>query len=236
MSHELRTPLNAIIGYSELLQEEAHEAGQSACLTDLRRIEGASKHLLALISEVLDFSKIEAGRMGVSLEPFRVATLVDTVAETARPMVEAAGNQFTMACAAGIDTMVSDPVKLRQVLLNLLSNAGKFTANGRVWLDVAHGTPDAPGTITFEVGDTGIGIAPDVQARLFQPFSQGDASTTRRFGGTGLGLVISQRLCTLLGGTIALESQEGVGSRFIVRLPLESPAFPVAAPDDTPVD
>jgi signal transduction histidine kinase len=234
MSHELRTPLNAIIGYSELLQEEAHEAGRVECLVDLNRIEGASKHLLGLISEVLDFSKIEAGRMRVSPEPFRISTLVDTVAETARPLIEAGGNQFTVTCAAGVDTMVSDQVRVRQILLNLLGNAAKFTASGRVWLDVSHDTAPAPGTVTFVVGDTGIGIAPEVQARLFQPFSQGDASTTRRFGGTGLGLVISQRLCTMMGGTIELASEAGQGSRFTVRLPVVSPAGPVAALDEEP--
>jgi signal transduction histidine kinase len=222
MSHELRTPLNAIIGYSELLQEEAEDAGNASTVADLQRIQSASRHLLALIDEVLDFSKIEAGRMMLSLEDVAIASLVQAVEVTARGLVERNGNRLVVDCPADVGSFTADAVKVRQILLNLLSNAGKFTRNGDVHLSVSRQTAVPPGFVEFVVADTGIGISEEQQMRLFRPFVQGDSSTTRRFGGTGLGLVISQRFCTMMGGTIAVESEPGSGSRFAVRLPIGS--------------
>jgi signal transduction histidine kinase len=219
VSHELRTPLNAIIGYSELLQEEAEDAGTTAMSPDLAKIESASKHLLGLINEVLDFSKIEAGQMALSLESFSVPALIESVDVTIRGVIEKNGNRFLVSCAPDVDIMAGDLVKARQILLNLLSNAGKFTAKGTVWLEVSrHGVPGM-GQLVFVVRDTGIGISVEHQPQLFRAFSQGDSSTTRRFGGTGLGLVISQRFCAMMGGTITMSSEPGRGSTFTVRLP-----------------
>ncbi len=226
MSHELRTPLNAIIGYSELLQEEAVDSGNENGLADLKKIESASKHLLGLIEEVLDFSKIEAGRMTMAAEEFPVAALIDTVVTTARGLVEKNGNRFEVRYPADLGTMVADQVKTRQILLNLLSNAAKFTTGGDVTLSVERGGSGPADWVEFTVRDTGIGMTDEQQSRLFQPFTQGDASTTRRFGGTGLGLVISRRLCDMMGGTIAVKSAVGAGSRFVVRLPAVSPRVP----------
>ncbi len=229
MSHELRTPLNAIIGYSELLQEDARESGHESEASDLNRIETASKHLLGLIEEVLDFSKIEAGQMAVACVMVDLAALVDDVAGTARGLVEKNGNRFEVECGPALGTMFTDPVKVRQVLLNLLGNAAKFTTQGQVRLTARRHADPAGHAVEFEVADSGVGISPEQQARLFKPFSQADSSTTRRFGGTGLGLAITDRFCVLLGGTIRLESALGQGSRFIVRLP-------VAALDQQPAD
>jgi signal transduction histidine kinase len=218
ISHELRTPLNAIIGYAELLQEEAAERAQPGVLDDLAKIDKAGKHLLGLISEVLDFSRIEAGEMAVLPEEFDIRSLVDTVEATTRGLAERSGNTFRINCPADIGTMEADPVLLRQILVNLLGNAAKFTSGGRVWLDVTRHA-DA-GMIDFLVGDTGIGIDAATQSRLFQPFSQGDSSMTRRFGGTGLGLAICQRLSLMMGGSITLHSEPGVGSILVVTLPV----------------
>ncbi len=219
MSHELRTPLNAIIGYSELLREEAEDRGDTSSQTDLSRIESASRHLLGLIDEVLDFSKIEAGRMTVAMVDVEVPALVDDVAKTARGLVEKNLNTFDIDCAPSLGTMVTDPVKTRQVLLNLLGNAAKFTRNGHVRLAVRRGSAAGGDYVEFVVSDSGIGITPEQQARLFTPFTQADSSTTRRFGGTGLGLVITKRFCDLMDGSLDLESVPGAGSRFTVRLP-----------------
>lgn len=227
MSHELRTPLNAIIGYAELLQETGHEEAHAERLRDLQRIEGASKHLLGLIDEVLDFSKIEAGRMTMSPEVIDVCALVSNVVATARGLIEKNGNRLVVDCA-GAGTMVADAVKTRQILLNLLSNAGKFTSNGDVHVAVTRHASPAPGYVVFAVRDTGIGIPHEHRARLFEAFAQGDGSTTRRFGGTGLGLAISQRFSVMMGGTIEVDSTPGAGSTFLVRLPVEPPT-PAAA-------
>jgi len=227
MSHELRTPLNAIIGYAELLQETGHEEAHAERLRDLQRIEGASKHLLGLIDEVLDFSKIEAGRMTMSPEVIDVCALVSNVVATARGLIEKNGNRLVVDCA-GAGTMVADAVKTRQILLNLLSNAGKFTSNGDVHVAVIRHASPAPGYVVFAVRDTGIGIPHEHRARLFEAFAQGDGSTTRRFGGTGLGLAISQRFSVMMGGTIEVDSTPGAGSTFLVRLPVEPPT-PAAA-------
>jgi signal transduction histidine kinase len=228
MSHELRTPLNAIIGYSELLREEAQEAGDQTNVGDLEKIEIASRHLLGLIDEVLDFSKIEAGRMTLSVEEFDVGNLVASAVATTRGLVEKRGNRFEVRVAPDVGPIVADSTKTRQILLNLLSNAAKFTSNGDVRLTVSRRDEPEPGVVEFVVADTGIGISEHQQVRLFQAFSQGDASTTRRFGGTGLGLVISQRFCAMMGGTIAVESAPGHGSRFTVRLPVRVEPGPLA--------
>jgi signal transduction histidine kinase len=219
MSHELRTPLNAIIGYSELLQEELQDSGDTAAIPDLQKIEGASKHLLGLIDDVLDFSKIEAGGMMLSLQPLDVRQLVESVVSTTRGVVEKNANHLQVSCPDNVGTMTADAVKVRQVLINLLSNAGKFTNGGSVRLTVSR-TPSALGDwLNFEVRDSGIGIRPDQMPNLFKAFSQGDASTTRKFGGTGLGLVISQRFCLMMGGEIAISTPPTGGACFTVRLP-----------------
>ena len=219
MSHELRTPLNAIIGYTELLEEEAREVGHASWLDDLGKIAAASKHLLGLITDILDVSKIEAGRMQVSLEAFDLADAVNAVAVTTRGLIEKNGNRFHVDCRPDIGTMVGDKVKLHQILINLLSNAGKFTTNGEVALTVEREGELDNEWYRFVVRDTGIGIAPEQIPNLFAAFSQGDASTTRQYGGTGLGLVISRRFCTMMGGGLTVESQPSRGATFTVRLP-----------------
>ncbi|MES1258109.1 MAG: response regulator [Acidobacteriota bacterium] len=217
MSHELRTPLNAIIGYSEMLLEEAEDSGRTELLPDVHKILTAGRHLLELINAVLDLSKIEAGRMELSLENFSVATLVSEVMEVIGPQVEKNDNRLRVTIDPGITGMLSDQTKVRQSLLNLLSNAGKFTSHGTVSLDV-----ELPGngTVAFVVSDTGVGMRPDQLARLFEPFVQADSSTSRKFGGTGLGLVISRRFARMMGGDITASSEEGKGSRFTLVLPL----------------
>jgi PAS domain S-box-containing protein len=220
MSHELRTPLNAIIGYSEMLQEDAADRGDTSSVPDLQKIHGAGKHLLALINDVLDLSKIEAGKMQLYLESFEIAPLVEQVATTVRPLVEKNANQLVVRCVAGLGAMHSDATRLRQILLNLLSNACKFTDHGAIELDV---TRDG-GDIVFRVRDNGIGMTPEQLSRLFEAFTQAEASTAAKYGGTGLGLAISRRFCQLMGGDVAVESAAGKGSAFTVRLPAAGPA------------
>jgi signal transduction histidine kinase len=230
VSHELRTPLNAIIGYSELMQEELTDAGETTAIPDLMKIHGASKHLLGLINNVLDFSKIEAGRMAISIERFDVAKLVTSVAETTRGVVEKGENRFHVECPETVGAMEADALKTRQILINLLSNAGKFTSHGDVWLRVARQPAPDGDWLKFEVADSGIGIPEDQLPNLFQAFSQGDASTTRKFGGTGLGLVISRRFCLMMGGEISVASRPGEGATFVVTLPAR--AIPMNADDE----
>ena len=218
ISHELRTPLNAIIGYSEMLEEEAQERGLEELAPDLSKIHGAGRHLLALINDVLDLSKIEAGRMELVLEDFDVCGLVRDVEATIRPLVEKNENELEVSCS-GLGTMHADQIRVRQVLFNVLSNAAKFTQRGRVSLEVLPLQLEGRDWIEFTVADTGIGLTPEQTQRLFQSFSQGDPSTSRRYGGTGLGLVISRRLAEMMGGDIQLESELGQGSVFTVRLP-----------------
>lgn len=238
MSHELRTPLNAVIGYSEMLQEEAEDLGQSSFVPDLEKIHGAGKHLLTLINDILDLSKIEAGKMELFLETFDLATMVGDVVTTIQPLVDKNGNQLVVHCEPNLGMMRADLTKLRQNLFNLLSNASKFTESGTVQLDVNREAIDGKEMATFRVADSGIGISAEQQTRLFEPFQQADASTTRRFGGTGLGLAITRRFCQLMGGDIAVQSQSGKGSAFTMHIPftvipprqeiLESAAQPVA--------
>ncbi|MGH9182084.1 MAG: ATP-binding response regulator, partial [Acidimicrobiales bacterium] len=219
MSHELRTPLNAIIGYAEMLEEEAADAGETAQLADLGRIRAAGRHLLGIINDVLDLSKIEAGRTELFLETFRVAGLVTEVSDAVRPMVEAKGNRLEVAVAGDVGEMHADLTKLRQSLLNLVGNASKFTEAGTVTLRGRREEGGGRAELVFEVADTGIGIAPEHMERLFQAFSQAESSTTRRFGGTGLGLVISRTFCRMMGGDITVESEPGRGSVFTMRVP-----------------
>jgi signal transduction histidine kinase/CheY-like chemotaxis protein len=217
MSHELRTPLNAIIGYSEMLEEDAAEAGQEDFLPDLAKIRSAGRHLLGVINDILDLSKIEAGKTELYLEAFSVAALVEEVAATVRPAVESKGNRLEVVTADGLGEMHADLTKVRQTLLNLASNAAKFTEDGTVTLATRRDGDD----VVFEVTDTGIGIAPEHMDRLFQAFSQAESSTNRRFGGTGLGLAISRRFCQMMGGDITVVSDVGRGSTFTVRLPAQ---------------
>ena len=218
MSHELRTPLNAIIGYSELLQEECEDLGQQDFLPDLGKIQTAGKHLLTLISGILDLSKVEAGRMTMFLEDFDVATLIKDADAIVRPLVEKNRNAFVIDCPNDVGVMHADLVKVRQVLFNLLSNSAKFTEGGTIALTVRK--PAAEATVTFAIRDTGIGMTEEQLGRLFEAFSQANAETSRRYGGTGLGLALSREFCRMMGGDIAVTSEAGAGSTFTVTLPI----------------
>ena len=220
MSHELRTPLNAIIGYSEMLTEEATDLDEPTMVADLAKINGAGKHLLALINDVLDLSKIEAGRMDLYLEPFSVASMVNDVQTTVGTLVRKNENALVVDVAADVGTMHADLTKVRQTLFNLLSNASKFTDHGTITLSAARTTDDAGVEwLTFAVADTGIGMTTEQIAKLFEAFTQADASTTRKYGGTGLGLAISRRFCRMMGGDVTVSSEANHGSTFTVRLP-----------------
>lgn len=252
MSHELRTPLNAIIGYSEMLQEEAEDLGEQEFTDDLKTINSAGKHLLALISDILDLSKIEAGRMDLHLETFHIPALIEEVVATIEPLVEKNANTLEVYCTEDIGCMQADPTKVRQALLNLLSNAAKFTKGGTIRLAVSAQAgdtlaerrlpsyqgdggffPDKPPSpahpitpcnsssswIVFRVTDTGIGMTPEQLSKVFDPFTQADSSTTKKYGGTGLGLTITEKFCQMMGGEIAVDSELGKGSTFTIRLP-----------------
>jgi signal transduction histidine kinase len=263
MSHELRTPLNAIIGYSQLLQMDARdlEINDQEFISDLQSINEAGKHLLELINDILDLSKIEAGKMALRLETFELLALINSVVTTVKPLIEDNGNALEVHCDEQLGTMHTDQTKLRQVLFNLLSNAAKFTKQGKVTLTITHEpndfvssirqelkgvvadehcslskshssstvgreqsqNPKPSAWIGFSVQDTGIGISDEQQQRLFQAFTQGDASTTRKYGGTGLGLAITHHFCQMMGGDIVVKSQVGEGSTFTVRLPVAVP-------------
>ena len=234
MSHELRTPLNAIIGYSELLEDEcASSTGDPATLTDLRRISGAGKHLLTLINDILDLSKIEAGKMKLELSKVEVCTLIDEVISTVLPLAKQNGNRLDVNCRAEVTTLHSDPLRLKQVLLNLLSNACKFTENGRVDLDIQTIKQNHRPWVEFSIRDTGIGLSAEQIGQLFQDFVQVDASPTRKYGGTGLGLAISRRICQMMGGDISIKSTPGEGSVFTIRLPNDTPPADEAEPETT---
>ncbi|MEG5060038.1 PAS domain S-box protein [Microcoleus sp. A2-C5] len=230
MSHELRTPLNAIIGYSDMLKEDAEDLGHEDIIPDLQKIQTAGKHLLSLISDILDISKIEAGRMELYLETFNPVTLIEEVVSTVEPLVEKNNNQFKVNCASELGMMYADITKTRQILLNLLSNAAKFTQGGTITLSVERVKHDSLTTqeiaepsdlIIFRVADTGIGIPPEKMQHLFQAFMQGDASTTRKYGGTGLGLTISRHFCLMMSGDMQVQSQLNYGSIFTVCLPAQ---------------
>jgi len=226
MSHELRTPLNAIIGYSEMLQEEVEDLGHAEFGGDLQKIHTAGRHLLSLINNVLDLSKIEAGRMELHLEDFDTSAMLDDVVTTVRPLVDKNSNRLEVGTADGLGSMHADLTKVRQMLLNLLSNACKFTENGAITLRAARGENDGREIVTFSVTDTGIGMTPEQADRLFEAFSQAEASTTSKYGGTGLGLAITRKFCNMMGGDVQVVSAPGEGSTFTIRLP----AAVVAAP------
>ena len=218
MSHELRTPLNAIIGYSEMLKEDAEAEGTKGMADDLEKVLSAGRHLLSLINDVLDLSKIEAGRMELDVSSFELEELLLTVTSTSEGLAAARGNIIALTITEPIGTVHLDLTKLQQVLLNLIGNACKFTDQGRIDVTVSPGPAD---TVAIDVRDSGIGMTAEQQSRLFQDFTQADASTTRRYGGTGLGLAISMRLCHVMGGTIDVVSEPGRGSTFSLRLPRE---------------
>jgi len=217
MSHELRTPLNAIIGVTEMLREDAEALKQDT--EPLDRVLGAGRHLLALINDILDLSKIEAGRMELHLDSFALAPLIDDVAKTIEPLAAKSGNQVAIHCDGEIGTMRADQMRLRQALLNLMSNANKFTERGTITIDARHGQENGRDWITMAVADTGIGMTPEQMGRLFQEFSQASSTTASKYGGTGLGLVISRRFCQMMGGDITVESEPGRGSTFTIQLP-----------------
>jgi PAS domain S-box-containing protein len=239
MSHELRTPLNAIIGYSEMMEEEAPEIGAESMIPDLKKVQSAAKHQLGLINDILDLSKIEAGKMTLFIEEFDVAKLAREVEATVQPLVAKKENKLVVDCPPDLGPMKADQTKVRQVLFNLISNAAKFTEKGTITLRVTKAesqrlkakvepcqTPEAdfslqPSAFSFSVSDTGIGMTPEQLAKLFQAFTQADASTSKKYGGTGLGLALSRKFCQMMGGDITVTSDHGKGSTFTVTLPTE---------------
>jgi signal transduction histidine kinase len=229
MSHELRTPLNAIIGYSDLLVADAVAKGDKELNEDLQRIKNAGQHLLGLINNILDLSKIEAEKTEVLIETIDLEVLIRDVVSIIKPLADKNGNVVEVVCPAGIGSFCSDQTKVKQCLLNLLSNANKFTSKGALTLRVAR---EVNSGVNFRVSDTGVGMTGEQIGRLFKPFSQADASTAKRFGGTGLGLAITKRFCIMLCGDVQVESTPGVGSTFIISLPDQAGA-PVV--DDPPM-
>ena len=221
MSHELRTPLNAIIGYSEMLQEEAEDMGEEDFVKDLTKIRGAGKHLLELINDVLDISKIESGRMDLYLENFEFIPILNEIISTIEPLVEKNSNTLIVNCPPDLGVIFADVTKVRQSLFNLISNASKFTKNGTITLTINRYLEAEKEWISMQVQDTGIGMTPEQMAKLFKPFSQADASTTRKYGGTGLGLVITQKFSQMMGGDIGIKSEFGVGTTFTIKLPAQ---------------
>jgi signal transduction histidine kinase len=217
MSHELRTPLNAIIGVSEMLREDAEAAKQD--LEPLDRVLGAGRHLLALINDILDLSKIEAGRMELHLETFSLVPVIEDVAKTIEPMATKNGNRFVVACPPDLGTIHADQTRFRQSLLNLASNANKFTEKGTITIAAHQGQESGRDWVALTVADTGIGMTPEQMGKLFQEFSQASSATASKYGGTGLGLVISRGFCQMMGGDITVESEPGRGSTFTIRLP-----------------
>ena len=221
MSHELRTPLSAIIGYSEMLLEEIEDGDDRAELApDIRKIEGNARHLLGLINDVLDLSKVESGKMEVFSETFEIEPMLRDLIAAVGSLVDKKANRLELRCTPAQGLMHSDITKVRQILLNLLGNAAKFTENGIITLSASRKSgPDGADCVVFSVSDTGIGIAPEQLSRLFGRFQQADATTTRRFGGTGLGLSLIKAFADLLGGQVAVESEPGRGSTFTLFLP-----------------
>jgi PAS domain S-box-containing protein len=232
MSHELRTPLNAIIGYSEMVEEELRDRAADPLLPDVEKIEAAGRHLLALINDVLDLSKIEAGKMELLAETFAVGAMVEDVASTVRPLVSRNGNVLRVEVAPDAGAMHTDLTRMRQVLLNLLSNASKFTEKGTITLRVRR---EREHEVVFDVRDTGIGMTQTQIARLFEAFTQAEATTSKRFGGTGLGLVISRHFCRMMGGDVGVTSEPGAGSTFTVRVPATLPEHDGAVAEAVPV-
>ncbi len=223
MSHELRTPLSAVIGYSEMLEEEVEELGETRLLADLEKIKSNARHLLSLINDVLDISKIEANKMEVFAETFAVAEMVKDVGATVESLIGKKGNTLHVDVSDDLGTMHSDVVKIRQVLINLLSNSAKFTENGAIHLTAHRETAEGRDDVVFCVRDTGLGMTEEQVAKLFERFAQADASTTRRFGGTGLGLAITKAFSGMLGGAVSVESRAGEGSVFTMTVPATLP-------------
>jgi signal transduction histidine kinase/DNA-binding response OmpR family regulator len=220
MSHELRTPLNAIIGYSEMVEEELQDSGEEDLAQDVDKIKTAGKHLLSILNDVLDLSKIESGKMDLYIETFSIGSMLNDLCVTINPVITKNDNSLVVNVGDNIDSMSSDVTKLRQSLINLLGNAAKFSQNKEIHLNVSadsnvKGEPE----IVFQVKDQGIGMTKEQLDKLFQAFVQADASTTRKYGGTGLGLAITQKFCHMMGGSIQVESEPGVGSAFTIRLP-----------------
>ena len=228
MSHDLRTPLNAIIGVTEMLREDAHALNQDT--EPLDRVLGAGRHLLALINDILDLSKIEAGRMELHLDTFALAPLIEDVVKTIEPLAAKSANRVVVACDGAIEGMHADQMGVRQALLNLISNANKFTDRGTIAINARRQKQNGRDWIAIAVGDTGIGMTAEQMGRLFQEFSQAGSTTASKYGGTGLGLAISRRFCQMMGGDIAVASEPGRGSIFTIRLPriVEGPEERVA--------
>ncbi|MBS9770923.1 MAG: hybrid sensor histidine kinase/response regulator [Trichodesmium erythraeum GBRTRLIN201] len=232
MSHELRTPLNAIIGYSEILLEDAHSLGSKDFIHDINNIHTSGKHLLTIINDILDLSKIEAGKMDVHWESVNIMVLIENVLATIQPLIEQNNNILEIICEDNQEPIMADPNKMRQVILNLLSNAAKFTENGKIILKVKVANNDedfisqnrdcnfTDKVLILSVADTGIGISEEKIDSLFQPFTQADNSTTRKYGGTGLGLAISRHFCKMMGGDITVVSEVNKGSIFTVKFPV----------------
>ncbi|MBI3417606.1 MAG: HAMP domain-containing histidine kinase, partial [Verrucomicrobia bacterium] len=216
MSHELRTPLNAIIGYSEMVVEELEDMGDTALTPDVQKIHSAAKHQLGLINDILDLSKVEAGKMTLHVEEFDVAKLVREVEATVQPLIAKNTNKLEVSCAADLGTMRADQTKVRQVLFNLISNAAKFTERGTITLRASR---ESGGRASVRITDTGIGMTPEQLAKLFQAFTQADSSTSKKYGGTGLGLALSRKFCQMMGGELTVTSEFGKGSTFTVTLP-----------------
>jgi signal transduction histidine kinase len=223
MSHELRTPLNAIIGLTEMMVTNAARFGTEKALEPLRRVNAAGTHLLSLINEILDLSKIEAGKLELNPEPVNLARLIDEVIGTAGQLAEKNQNRLVVEAQENMGALTADPMRLKQILLNLLSNACKFTKAGEVKL-TARKVSNGSSFVEFAVSDTGIGMTAEQQAKLFEEFSQADATTAQKFGGTGLGLAITRKLARMMGGDVTLASEPGKGSVFRVRLPVGAAA------------
>jgi PAS domain S-box-containing protein len=219
MSHELRTPLTAAIGYSEMLMDEASDLGVSEFIADLEKINSSSRHLLGLINDILDLSKIEAGKMDLYLEEFEVSNLFQEATNTTINLVQQNGNLLIVSGVNNSGTIYADFTKVRQCLINLLSNASKFTKEGNIKLEFERQFKKGEEIAIFRVSDTGIGISKEQQLKLFKIFTQADASTTRKYGGTGLGLALTKKFCLLMGGDISVESEEGKGSTFTIEIP-----------------
>lgn len=226
MSHELRTPLNAIIGYSEMLQEDAEESGNTRLSEDLDKVHSAGRHLLGIINEILDLSKIEAGRVDIHVETFVIQDVINNVVDTVQPLMATNTNVLVVDAAKDIGVMDCDITRLRQILFNFLSNAAKFTNNGTITLAIRREPTKPSETLVFSITDTGIGMNAEQLSHVFEPFTQADASTTRKYGGTGLGLTVNREFARLLGGEVDVESAPGVGTTFIVRLPEHAPTTP----------
>jgi len=223
MSHELRTPLNAIIGYSEILLEDCQDEPEANAqrMADLNRINSTGRHLLSLVSDVLDVDTVENGRISLDIHDFTLGELCDAVTATAQPLVEKNGNKLVIDCPLRQDRLSTDDKKLRQMLINLLSNAGKFTSNGTVTLELWIERDRADNRLHAAVRDTGIGIAPDVLPQLFETYMQADATIQQRFGGTGIGLALTRKFAVLMGGTVTATSRPGEGSTFLIDIPAE---------------